>query len=64
LRSILHLQGKDVASTTGKGWFDMLKPTMTKELAIDLKILQVRVCAFVSSVLPGAAHFRCRIVMR
>ena len=39
---INRLQGKDAATTAGKGWFDMQKPVMTKELAIDLKILQVR----------------------
>jgi hypothetical protein len=35
------LQRNDAAATSGKGWFDMLKPVMTKELAVDLKILQV-----------------------
>lgn len=34
--------GKDTASTAGKGWFDMSKPVMTKELAVDLKILHNR----------------------
>ena len=38
----LHLLQRADASTCGKGWFDMLKPVMTKELAVDLKILQVR----------------------
>lgn len=33
---------KDAAATAGKGWFDMQKPVITKELAVDLKILQNR----------------------
>ena len=37
----------DAVPTAGKGWFDMQKPVMTKELAVDLKILQVRVHALV-----------------
>lgn len=35
------MQAKDAAATAGKGWFDMQKPVITKELAVDLKILQV-----------------------
>jgi hypothetical protein len=38
---LIHTQAKDATATAGKGWFDMQKPVMTKELAVDLKILQV-----------------------
>jgi hypothetical protein len=50
--SLRFVQSKDISATAGKGWFDMPKPVMTKELAVDLKILQAP---------PSRLSAECRI---